>query len=111
MPRVERQAKSFMLPIGDWNMAENEMKSVPHKFTLSEIFSVSAMVRNDTDSKRYQAMGVDGGLIQLEIESIDETNINLKRKNGGVFDNEDFDSVAYNRGWVSINFSPGGAVY
>mgnify|MGYP001581028460 CR=1 FL=1 len=111
MPRVERSTSTISIPIGDWNMKAEETKSVPHKLKLSDIFSVVAMVRNDENTQKYQAMGVDGGFIQLSIESIDETNINLWRKSGGIFDSTDFDSTEYGRGWVTIVYSPSGVIY
>ena len=65
------------MPIGDWNMQAEKTKSVLHKLRFSDIFSVVALCRNDDNTRKYQAMGADGGFIQFSIDSIEVENINL----------------------------------
>ncbi len=98
--------RTKIVNIGDWNMDTTEDKPVTHGLTLSKIRSVSAMIRNDAGNFQYDLYQydhsagnsfIDGGII-----SISATAITLRRMTTGFFDNANFNSTSYNRGWVTI---------
>jgi hypothetical protein len=89
---------SKILDMGAWNMDTITGISVGHGLTLSNIRSVSAMIRNDAGTEFYQALGFAGAEIspvELYIEGIDATNITVKKRVGGFFDGSvDFDATS-----------------
>lgn len=99
------QLHERILEIGDWNMDLISNKFVAHGVTGANIRCVSAIVRPDSGTSRYAltpgsittAAEVDGW-----ISSWDATLVNLDIRVGGAFDNTNFDSTSYNRGWVTI---------
>ena len=89
------------IDIGDWDMDASDSVAVAHGLTLGNIREVSFMIRNDDGTAQYQSNGYISSN-QLGISSVDSTNINLSRTNGGDFDSATFDSTSYNRGWIKI---------
>ncbi len=97
-----------VIEIGDWDMNANLSPAVRpvHGITLSKIRSVTAMIRNDAGTAHYVLDGVanDPGAAPLGGVQNITTNILLIRTAGGQFDDVDFDSIPYNRGWVMIMY-------
>ena len=96
--------------IDDWNMDSALSVSVAHGLSATEwktIRALNVIIRNDTDTFRYkiETMSV-AGVMQGVVSSIDATNINLARLAGGFFDNANFDSTSYNRGFVTFDYIP-----
>jgi len=99
------QSRQKIIEIGDWNMDSTASISVAHGLTLSKIMAVSAIIRNDADSTRYQVppLPVAVASFAVRISTIDATNVGLAREAGGFFDaNTDYDATSYNRGWLVI---------
>ena len=91
--------KVKVIEIGDWDMDAAIGKSVAHGLTLANIRSLSALIRSDTNlaytilqMSDSDALGVRAGV----------TNVDLYRTLGGLYDNTNYDSTSYNRGWITI---------
>lgn len=99
-----------VLEIGDWNMDADSSKAVAHGLTHSKIISIKVIIRDDSDSNRSDLVGtqdIAGTLHYKGSTSLDATNINLSRvpsTNNGLFDNTNYDSTSYNRGYVSVKY-------
>jgi hypothetical protein len=101
--------------IGDWNMDSTATLAVAHGLSGTEyltIREISVFIRNDANDTIYplgylnteDVSGIDG---YEGVLSIDSTNINLRRSNNASsrFDNTNFDSTSYNRGWIRIGYT------
>jgi hypothetical protein len=91
------------LEIGDWNMDVTANVSVLHGLTLANIRTVEGVIRNDTAVGTYVIGGSDT-TNHSWVAVMDGTSVYLTRLAGGGFDNGDFDSVGYNRGWITIGY-------
>ena len=91
-----------IIEIGDWDMDTDATKAVAHGETLTDIRMVQALIRNDANDTLYPLLNHDGAAASAMVDTIDATNVNLLRANGGDFDKADFDSTSYNRGWLAI---------
>ena len=100
---VFRMSKT--LDIGDWNMDSTTTANVAHGLTYELIRDISVSIRDDSDAIRYNLIGstytgiaeYHGGGVQYN-----STNITLIKTIGGTFDNVEFDSTSYNRGWITV---------
>jgi hypothetical protein len=96
-----------IINIGDWNMDTTETVNIAHGLTMGDIRSVTAIVRPDNGTPLYVlSTGYVDTPAEIEafINSIDATNVNIKRRTGGVYDNANFDATSYNRGWITITY-------
>jgi hypothetical protein len=100
--------KTKVIDIGDWNMDGFTSATVTHGLTLSNILTVSVMIRTDTGTNQYKLnRGVDAtdASPQGFVDWISTTNIRLFRLTGGFFDGDAlFDATSYNRGWITITY-------
>lgn len=96
--------------IGDWDMNSNQNVSVAHGLSATEwktIIGTSITVRNDADTGYYDLYTQSGsGNVGGSIDYYDSTNIVLFRGSTGGFNNTDFNSTSYNRGWVMFWYIP-----
>lgn len=99
--------KSKVIEIGDWNMDSSDIIDVAHGVSDHETIRIcSVMIRDDGGSYMYELD--DGGSfmydtgVQGGIGRIGDTNIRLVRISSGFFDDTNFSSTSYNRGWVTI---------
>jgi hypothetical protein len=94
--------------IGDWDMDATGIVTVAHGLTLGKIRNISGMIRNDADSLYLPFPGGFGSLSvlnsSLTIYQIDSTNVTLARESASVYDNNSYDSTAFNRGWLIIEY-------
>jgi hypothetical protein len=95
--------------IDDWNMnvsvAGAATRNVAHNLTSwKKIRNVSAVVRSDGDTTYYAVPAANAGGTGTDLfhDSFTSTNIILRSRTGGIFDNAGFDATSYNRGWVYI---------
>jgi hypothetical protein len=92
------------LSIGDWNMNTGTSINIPHGLGSDwiKIRHVQAIIRNDDNDAYYPLDTVTsgGGSVAGNILHINSTNIRLTRGTTKFFDDTDFDSTSYNRGWV-----------
>lgn len=94
------------LEMGDWDMDTNATNAVAHLLSSSEwktVRNYQAIVRDDNDTQYY---GLYTQIGSQGVSSWGATQFNLERDNGGEFDNTDFDSTGYNRGWISFWYQP-----
>ena len=100
--------RTKIIDIGDWNMDTDASTTVSHGLAdFKNIREMQAIVRDDFDLNRYDLGGmssvfnIDGG-----ITSANSTQVTLRRRASGQFDNTSFDSSSYNRGWLVIRYLP-----
>lgn len=86
-----------VIEIGDWNMFAFLSTSVSHGITLSKIRSLSAMIRNDSDTTATDLTGAGLGTITALASTV-----TLERIGGSLFDSTSYDSTSFNRGWITI---------
>ena len=93
-----------VININDWNMDSTHYVDIAHGLTAANIRSVSAVVIRD-DSAMYIPSGFGnetfGSLSDLQV-SYSGTNVRLMRIASGFFDNVDWDSTGFNRGFITI---------
>lgn len=105
--------REFTLEIGDWNMDTTENLSIAHGLgnAYKNIRGAYGSLRDDTDTKYFIIpCGVAAPQVQFwgntgSSYGIDSTNITLNRAANGDFDDAQFDSTSFNRGWVIIQWS------
>ncbi len=99
--------KTKIIEIGDWNMDTDVSVTITHGLIQENIRSVSGMIRGDLGVGSFIPIdGVDAGTSNAwgGYGGILATNIILTRLTGGPFDDTDFDSTSYNRGWITIQY-------
>ena len=98
--------KTAMVTIGDWDMDANTTVSVAHGLTLSKIVGVRALIRSDADDYRFPVNipYASTDFVDLYVSYIDATYIVLSRRPTGHFDDTDFDSTSFNRGWIIFDY-------
>jgi len=98
------------IEIGDWDMDTTASVNVSHVLSLTEwktIRQIDVIIRNDGDTGYYPLRkGYDGVTGNGFVNVIGSTNITLNRVTGGDFDNVNFDSTSYNRGWITFWYKP-----
>lgn len=105
------QYVSKTLNIGNWNMDSTTGATVAHGLTSTEwkfIKNPTGIIRNDADTSYYSILPDGGGGLNSDcyINYFDSTNIYLARKTSVFFDNTNFDTAVYNRGFVSFIYKP-----
>jgi hypothetical protein len=99
--------KTKILTIGDWNMDTTSNRGpIAHGLGSSwtNIRHLSAVIREDSDGYRIPLLSSSASATSGHntIEVRDSTNLYLNRETGGRFDNANFNSTSYNRGWIYI---------
>lgn len=97
------------LDLGDWDMDATSALALTHGLSATEwktIRSISVIIRNDADSLYYQNPAGSSSNNDLYISSFDSARINIERRTFGKFDSTDFNATSYNRGWVTITYTP-----
>lgn len=94
-----------VIEIGDWDMDASNLTAVAHGITSTKIRTVTTLIRNDANTLFHPLMFVTGSEGSLNRgELIESTNITLYRDDGGQFNNANYNSTSYNRGWVTIQY-------
>jgi hypothetical protein len=95
-----------IIDIGDWNMDTTSGIQIAHGLGADyvKIRNVSVIIRDDANTKVYRITYPIGGTVSGGITFIDNTNIQLTRTSGAGFDNAQFDSTSYNRGWITFEY-------
>jgi hypothetical protein len=94
------------IEIGDWDMDTNATTAVAHNLNSSEwktVRNYQAIVRRDDDTQYY---GLYTQIGSQGVSSWGQTQFNLERDNAGEFDNANFSSTGYNRGWIGFWYQP-----
>jgi len=97
--------------IGDWNMDTTDGVNIPHGLTATEYLTIkgvyvtiiddSGVSLRDLQSSDMANFNYD---MQGSVEGINATNIFLKRKPAGYFDTSTYDSVGFNRGYITFSY-------
>ena len=100
--------RTKIIEIGDWNMDNSSGRGVNHGLTVSKIRSVRAFVRNDAASMLFDlctaANNNDPYLVAGGVKYVSQSVVYLERRTGGMFDDVDFNSTGFNRGWITIEY-------
>jgi hypothetical protein len=78
--------------------------SVAHGLTYANIRRVSAIIRNDADTNRYNIAGINSSGTEYGSIYTNSTNVICMRSPSGQFDSTDFDATSYNRGWIVVEY-------
>lgn len=96
------------IDIGDWNMDTGPANvSVAHGLSTTEwktVRDISVMIRNDADTSHHTVTVAVGSKLK---HKIDNTNFTLYYDDNQVeFNNSNFGSTSYNRGWITFFYTP-----
>ena len=91
---------SKVILIGDWNMDLTTSVTVAFSDSYTQIQSISLLIRDDAGTTLIPGVG------DAYIASFSGTTITLTRIVTGIFDSPNYDATSYNRGWVTINYTP-----
>ena len=102
---IDTPLKTKTIPIGDWNMVATAAVFVSHGISdITKIRSVSAVIIDDVSAAVVElGFAQSGGSITQGI-GMGATDIILSRESGGIFDNTAYDSLSFNRGFITIEF-------
>ena len=93
--------KYIVIDIGDWNMDTGASTTAVNTITeWQTIRDVTLLIRDDADTTYYS--GADGD-VQVKYTS---ALFVFTRTAAGIFDNTNFDSSSYNRGYVRFSYQP-----
>ena len=98
-----------IIDIGDWNMDITDNLSVAHILDQSKIRTVKAFILDDGGIILSELTVIPPGAVSgvggtVEINAGD---VRLSRVIGGGYDgNTDYDAVAFNRGYIVIDYIP-----
>jgi len=95
--------RKIIVPIGDWNMDSTGTVDVNHGLTHTKIRSVAVLIREDTDSWSIN-LNFDSGTGAAGSWIVYSTYVRLQRYASKTFDDTDYDSTSYNRGWMIISY-------
>ena len=99
--------RDFTIEIGDWNMDSSTGLAVNHKLgnLYKNVRAIQIIVRDDADSVYSNLNGstsvgnTTGG---TSTSGITSTQIYLVRTASGMYDNANYNSTSYNRGWITV---------
>ena len=97
------------IEIGDWDMDVNNAINVTHGLTATEwqtVRGVSVSIRDNGNTSHYDYVSyTDNVNIGNQIQ-VSPTTVFLRRAIGGAFDNTNFNSTSYNRGFITFTYLP-----
>jgi hypothetical protein len=107
--------RTKVFEIGDWNMDSSPTKTVGHSLDAAKIRSVFVTIRNDTGDtlpfngllfNPVNSLSSNQWEIWFPVTTVgwNSTNIVLSRMDGSFMDGAAYDSIGYNRGWVTIQY-------
>lgn len=100
--------KIKIVQIGDWDMDTTSTAIILHGISdFTKIRSITASIRNDVDGAIYNLCIADPSTFVLDgsVDYANTTQLVLSRRSGGAFDNSNFNSTSFNRGWVTIIYT------
>ncbi len=104
--------KTNVIEIGDWNMdttaAGSFTATVAHGLgsDFAKIRSLEVIIRNDANTQlwKFNSFSLASGDLNDQFTYADSTNINLRQAVTTGYQNVNFDSTSYNRGWITIKY-------
>lgn len=96
--------KMVEISIGDWDMSSSSTVSCAHGQGASwkNIRDISVVIRRDDDAEYYDLLTENGSGVGGAIDYFNSTNIVLERSATGGFNNTNFNSTSYNRGYITF---------
>ena len=96
-----------VLEIGDWNMDSTAIGPfVAHGLTQSKIRTIQVLIRRDDDvifnDLLSHTNNTGSGQHSVGISS---TTVQIARETGGFYDNINYNSTSFNRGWIIIQYT------
>ena len=85
--------------IGDWDMDLTDNVNVAHGLTFTKIRGWQVVIIDDT-TVEFLDLNFSGS------SNLSSTNFSLFRTTAGDFDNTDYDSTSFNRGYITIQHIP-----
>lgn len=86
-----------IISIGDWNMVTSSQATIAHGLDYTKIRGVSVAIRADSGSVIYNFN---------DLITWSALGVVLTRASSGTFDNANFDSTSFNRGYIIIEHTP-----
>ena len=96
--------KSLVLEIGDWNMDTASFIWVAHGLDSSKIRTLTVLIRQDGGVLAFALPTYNPAGTSVEIVSYNSTQVEISRATNGTFDNTNYDTTSFNRGWVTIQY-------
>ena len=101
--------KTKVIEIGDWNMDSTAFIDIAHGVSdYTKIRNISVMIIEDAPGTNIYSFGDSLAFVATiavtQYVRCNATNITLFRDLDGLFDDTDFDSTSYNRGWITIQY-------
>lgn len=93
-----------VIDIGDWDMDTTTSVNIAHELDHTKIRAISVTIRNDSDNSTRIFPLVSTAGTTDEWAQASSTNIILYRATSGAFDNTNYNSTSYNRGWVTVQY-------
>jgi len=92
-----------IMEIGDWDMDTVIGVSKLHNLEMEKIRILTVCIRDDINNNLQWAKPIQVNPVDELWYEIDNSSVYVYRKIGGVYDaNPLFDSIGYNRGWITI---------
>ena len=90
--------------IGDWNMLNTSSVSITHGLSATEVSTIKEInvVIIDDAATKYRTYHTNG----LQDVYADSTSLVLIRLDIGIYDNVGYDATSYNRGFVTVVYTP-----
>jgi len=110
--------KFKIIEIGDWDMSgstSGATKSTAHGLGSTHrkrIRGIKVIIRRDDDVTSHDLSAIDPdaaigeGVCMGGVHTVDNTNVQMERRNGTHFDGANFNATSYNRGWITIWYEP-----
>jgi len=97
-----------IIEIGDWDIdnAGAVPKLVAHGLTFSKIRGLQCTIRTDADDKYSDLASGFSASGSAECIFADDMNVSIRADLNGPFDNINYNSTSYNRGWIKIDYLP-----
>ena len=97
-----------VIDIGDWDMDATTSLNVAHGLSATEwktIRTITGIIRNDANTSYFPVTNA-GDDLDVIIANFNSTNIAMSRKLTGTYDSTLFNATSYNRGWITIEYTP-----
>ncbi len=100
---AEMQVK--VIELGDWNMDSTQVLQVSlGGVPAANVRQVHVIIRDNDDNFRTDLLAGTAGAVSAHwrLDLLTDNNLELIRDTGGAYDNANFNSTSYNRGWATI---------
>ena len=97
--------RTKVIEIGDWNMDTTSSVIIPHGIDYTAIRAINVIIRRD-DARVYGFASYQNAASDLLLQEIvvTSTNVALVRDANGDFDNANYTSTPFNRGFITITY-------